>query len=163
MLVSVAQDIPQDLFEQHLAGVHRGNCPKCNGPGPVDVHTSHLIWSVLFLTSWNSKPQVCCRSCGVKSKLGRAALSGVVGWWGIPWGIIGTPVQIGRNLIGVFKAPNPNVPSDALAVMVRLDLAQQIMQRGATSSTRPDSQVAVAPQPGNPQDPQPPRPYVPSP
>ena len=66
MLVASRQ-IPQDVVEKHLWEIHQGACPVCQGRGPIDVHTSHKVWSALLLTSWSSQPQVSCRSCGVKA------------------------------------------------------------------------------------------------
>ena len=126
-LLPVLGQVPPELVAQQAAAIHQGACPKCGGPGPVDVHTSHFVWSALVMTSWKSNPQVCCRACGVKAKLGNAALSGVVGWWGFPWGVIMTPVQVGRNLFGVFSAPDPERPSEALHHLVRVDLASRFL------------------------------------
>lgn len=126
-LLTMAQEVPPNLVSQHLAALHQGACPKCNGPGPVDIHTSHIVWSILVMTSWNSSPQLCCRRCGFKSKLGSAVLSGLVGWWGFPWGLIVTPIQIGRNVFGMFTPPDPAVPSSQLEQIVRVNLASQLI------------------------------------
>lgn len=123
----MAHEVPADLVSQHVMAVHQGACPKCKGPGPVDIHTSHFVWSILVLTSWNSSPQLCCRSCGTKAKLGGALISGLVGWWGFPWGIIVTPIQIARNAYGLFSGPDPQKPSDQLQQMIRLNLAAQLV------------------------------------
>src|SRR6266700_798156 len=111
---NVAVQLPQDIVDRELRELHQGNCPVCSGRGPVDVHTSHQVWSALVLTRWVSKPKLCCRSCGRKSQLGNMAFSLVCGWWGFPWGLILTPVQITRNVIGMFGGPNPSRPSPML-------------------------------------------------
>ena len=98
--LAIAQQIPEQTLLQAIQQLDQSGCPKCKGAGPVEVHTSHMVWSALVLTSWSSQPAVSCRSCGVKSQVGKAALSAVVGWWGFPWGLIMTPVQIGRNVVG---------------------------------------------------------------
>lgn len=126
-LLAVADQVPADLMSQQVAEVHQGPCPKCGGPGPVDVHTSYLVWSALVITSWQSRPQVCCRSCGIKSKLGGAMLSGVVGWWGLPWGLIVTPIQVLRNAWGLFSSPDPTTPSAQLQKMVQLHVAANVI------------------------------------
>lgn len=126
-LLAVADQVPEDIMSEHVSAVHQGDCPKCGGPGPIDVQTSHIVWSALVVTSWQSRPEVCCRSCGVKAKLGGALISGVVGWWGFPWGLIATPIQIGRNMFGLLSGPDPNIPSDQLANMVRINLAAQLV------------------------------------
>ena len=129
VLLSVLEEIPQDLLEKQIKAVHEGTCPKCHGRGPVDVHTSYIVWSALILTSWNSKPQICCRSCGIKSKVGSAFVSLLFGWWGFPWGLIMAPVQIVRNVAGIFIAPDPTAPSPALHKMVGLNIAARVVRQ----------------------------------
>src|SRR5438477_6863991 len=111
ILLIAPQQLPDSVIQSKVWKVHQGNCPRCNGPGPVDVHTSYQVWSALLLTSWKSRPQISCRSCGIRSQLGDAAFCLVLGWWGFPWGLILTPIQICRNLIGVVRGVDPVQPS----------------------------------------------------
>jgi hypothetical protein len=80
-----SRPIPQHGFEHHLHEVHGGKCPLCKRAGPVDVHRSHLAWSILLVPLWSSLTQVCCRSCGIKIRLGGIAFSALFGLWGIPF------------------------------------------------------------------------------
>jgi len=125
LLLNVARQIPEDLLRREIHQVHQGQCPKCKGSGPIDVHTSYLVFSALILTRWSTKPQVSCRSCGVKSQLGNALISLLFGWWGFPWGLILTPVQVTRNLLGIFNPPSPTQPSQQLEKFVGLGMATQ--------------------------------------
>jgi len=75
------------------------------------------------MTSWSSRPQVVCASCGTKGKVNDALFCLVLGWWGIPWGLIMTPIQIGRNIVGLFKTPAPSGPSEALTSVVRATMS----------------------------------------
>jgi hypothetical protein len=92
----------------------------------VDVHVSYRVWSAAIVTSWSSRPAVSCGGCGTKRKLGDALFSLVLGWWGLPWGVVITPVQIVRNLVGLARKPAPGQPSPALENMVRLNMAQSL-------------------------------------
>jgi len=134
-LLAIADEVPEDVMSKYLAEVHQGDCPKCNGPGPVDVHTSHLVWSALVFTSWQSRPQVCCRKCGIKSKLGGTAISGVAGWWGFPWGLVVTPIQVCRNVFGLFFSPDPRMPSKQLETLVKMNLASQFLEESRQQET----------------------------
>ena len=129
-LKRVADQLPQESVRQFIRSVHEGKCPRCQGPGPVDVHTSYRVWSALVLTSWSSRPAVTCGSCGTKSKLGNLVYCLFLGWWGLPFGVLITPVQIGRNLVALFTGPDPSTPSPKLENILRLHLAAQ-----ATSAT----------------------------
>lgn len=127
MLVGVADQIPKKDVDRIVMQVHSGACPRCNGPGPVDVHTSYRVWSAVALTSWSSRPAICCRSCAVKKTLGDTAFCAVLGWWGFPFGLLVTPVQIGRNLFALVKGQEPTSPTPALDKMVRLQLASSLV------------------------------------
>lgn len=130
-LINVAMQVSDEDISENVWSVHGGPCPNCGGPGPVDVHTSYLVISIIVITSSRSRPQVSCRSCGIKAKLGGALLSGLFGWWGIPWGIMFTPFYITRNLVSIFLPPDPTHPSAKLEQLVRLNIGKQI-QDGAS-------------------------------
>ena len=124
-LLAISHELPMDRMEGMIREVHQGSCPRCRGRGPVDVHKAHQIWSAIILTSWASKPELSCKSCAVKRQIGATLLSGVVGWWGIPWGLVMTPVQIIRNVIGICGGPSPAKPSELLERMVRIQVAAE--------------------------------------
>ncbi|WP_386069376.1 hypothetical protein ACFJIW_04385 [Tahibacter sp. UC22_41] len=128
-LLSLAQRLSEADIAQFTRQLHRGPCPRCRGPGPVDVHRSHQIWSALLVTQWRSLIQVSCRRCGIKAQARDLAMSAVVGWWGFPWGLLVTPVQIGRNLIGMLRSPDPTRPSTQLTHHARLILAHHLAEK----------------------------------
>jgi hypothetical protein len=134
VLLSVSRSLPEDTVRQAVWEVHQGPCPRCRGAGPVDVHTSHRIWSALLMTSWRSTPRVSCRRCGVKSQIGDMAFSGVLGWWGFPWGLVMTPVQIVRNVTSMARPPDPLQPSEELSKMIRLQIAADAVDRQAAAA-----------------------------
>ncbi|MFL6548863.1 MAG: hypothetical protein ACJ8OJ_09210 [Povalibacter sp.] len=136
VLKRVADQLPSDQVNAYVEDVHSGLCPKCAGPGPVDVHTSYRVWSALVMTQWTSRPAVCCRQCGLKSKLGSAVYSAVLGWWGFPWGVLVTPIQIVRNIAGLFVTPDPARPSSKLDNLLRLHLAAQAVAPKVPSAPR---------------------------
>lgn len=76
---AASQLSPADV-QAHIFRVHKGNCPKCDGPGPVDVHTSYRVYSVVMMTSWSSRPLVACARCGTKQKIGDTVFSLFLGW-----------------------------------------------------------------------------------
>jgi hypothetical protein len=128
-ILSVAQQVPAEVVERQVEEVFRGNCPKCRGLGPIDVHKVHRVWSALLLTRWTTTPQVSCRSCATKSQLGGILFSGVLGWWGFPWGLVLTPVQIARNILGMCAGPGATQPSADLRKLVLVNIAAQSIQK----------------------------------
>jgi hypothetical protein len=122
-LLALSKQVPDASVKEQVWKTHQGLCPKCGGSGPVDVYVAHKVWSALVLTSWSSAPQLSCRSCGTKSQWAGVGFSLLLGWWGIPWGVILTPVQIGRNLVGMGKSADASSPSPELEKLVRMTMA----------------------------------------
>jgi hypothetical protein len=130
-LVRLSGQIPEYEIDRQVREVHQGLCPVCRGSGPVDVHTAHQVWSALVLTSWKSQPRISCRSCGIKSQVQGLLISLIAGWWGFPWGLIMTPVQVVKNLAGIVKGPDPMTPSPKLERLVRMSIARSAVQQGS--------------------------------
>lgn len=125
----VAGQVPETLVGSQAREIFSGPCPVCNQKqGPVDVHASHKIMSFLIMTSWSSNPRVSCNRCGTKAQLGALVYSILLGWWGIPWGILMTPVQIGKNIIALLKTDTSTEPSDQLRQIVRMSIASQALE-----------------------------------
>ncbi len=128
--LDAALAIPPAVVLQRAIAVRNGLCPRCHGSGPIEAHVGHRVWSALVVTSWSSHTVVACRRCGVKSQLGSALFSLVCGWWGFPWGLLVTPVQVVRNLVAVLRYTETPEPSPELQQIVRNELAaQQVAQQ----------------------------------
>jgi len=122
-LTAASRQVPDDVVRQQVWALHRGPCPQCRGRGPVDVHVSYWVWSAVLLTRWGSAPAISCRSCARKRQLTNLGFSVLFGWWGFPWGLILTPLQIVRNVIGLVRGPDDTQPSRQLAQLARLGMA----------------------------------------
>ncbi len=138
-LIQVASQVPDDMLDEYVRKVHEGQCPHCKGKGPVDVHMSHQVWSALLLTSWKSKQKISCKSCGIKSQFAQMFISLLFGWWGFPWGLIMTPVQIIRNVVEMMGGPSPLRPSDKLRFLLRLNMAQIYLDKLKEERKEPEA------------------------
>jgi len=126
----VAPNIPDDVVTQYAAEIHRGPCPKCQRAGPVDLYTSYSVWSAIIITRWESHPEISCLSCGNKAKIKATTASLLFGWWGFPFGLIITPIQLTRNIWGLICKRESEIPSEGLKKIARVTLAAQIKQGG---------------------------------
>lgn len=135
--IAVAIQVPDEAVEVLARQIHAGPCPRCQGPGPVDVHHAYWVWSALAFTRWGSWKQVCCRRCAVKSQAGKLVTTGLFGWWGFPWGIVMTPVQFGRTVKALFSPPKPTYPSAQLFHVARVYLASQPRVAAASEPEQP--------------------------
>jgi hypothetical protein len=96
---------PTEAVEAAIHHIHEGVCPQCQGPGPIDAHTAHRVWSAVFLTRWSSQAILSCKKCGTKRQFQALFFSLGLGWWGFPHGLIRTPIQITKNLHGIYRKP----------------------------------------------------------
>ena len=124
-LATAAATVPDSAAQALAQQIHMGICPRCQGPGPVDVHSAHWVYSALAFSRWGTKQQVGCRPCAVKTQVGNLLFSSVLGWWGFPWGLVMTPVQVGRTLMAIISPPDPSQPSPKLVQIARIQLASQ--------------------------------------
>ena len=133
----MSQTVPPDVLDRQVEEVWRGNCPKCGHQGPVDVHKYYQVWSALVLTRWTTNSQVSCRSCATKSQAGALFISLFFGWWGFPWGLILTPVQVTRNIVTMAGGPDASAPSADLRKAVQVHIGSQIIANQRQAATPP--------------------------
>jgi len=124
-VLKLAASIPPDVVTQQAAAIRSGACPRCKGAGPVDVRSSHRALSAIVVTYRQSRQLIACRSCGVRAQLLDSAITLIFGWWGFPWGIIYTPIQISRNVAAMLRGDHMMMTSPELERMVRLQMASQ--------------------------------------
>jgi hypothetical protein len=140
-LAIVGQTLPQRDVRKHVWDVYKGQCPECGRAGPTDIRVSHRVFSVVVFTRWSSHPVLACRGCGIRQQLLGLVVSLLFGWWGFPWGLLMTPVQILRNLIGLLSADD-GTPSDALERVVRVRLAAQLSAPEPEQPSQPISKAS---------------------
>jgi hypothetical protein len=75
------------------------DCPVC-GASDVKLNgtlTSEVI-SVILFTHREKKVKVACPDCLDKANSAAIAKTAVLGWWGIPWGIVRTVQALAANM-----------------------------------------------------------------
>lgn len=138
---NVAKTIPEAQIAAEADRIHRAPCPECRGSGPVDLHSAHTILSFILMTQWRSKSTVSCKRCALKKQGLAFLVSALGGWWGFPWGIIGTPITLLRNIIAMCEKTGGRGPSSDLRSAVRTMLAQD---RIATERMTQSSDMVAA-------------------
>ena len=131
LLLAVARNARDGDVLRSARRLHAGPCPRCAGPGPVDLHVSHRVWPRYLSLATEVRRHVCCRRCGLREQLWDAWFCAAYGWWSLPWGLLYTPVQIARNLLRAARRPAAGGPSAALERHLRLKLAARALEEGA--------------------------------
>ncbi len=132
-----AQHVPEEMVDDLVRQIHEGECPVCGGPGPIDFHFSHRVMSFLVVTQYQTNPRISCRGCGSSAKIKDFFVTTFVGWWGIPFGVILTPIYMIRNLFGL-AAPSSLEPSEHLREHAKLILAHHLLTQPAEEKTLPE-------------------------
>ena len=133
-ILKTSEKLPADLIQSQLERVFKGGCPECTGPGPVDIHFVHTVWSAVVYTTWQSRPLMTCRQCATKAQMKAMATSLLLGLWAVPLGPIMALVQAGRNLGGITAGPSPVRPSKHLQRAIKIRLAEQYKEVGEQAS-----------------------------
>jgi hypothetical protein len=134
-LLRLLDGVPPAEIESYIARVRAGPCVKCGGSGPVDLYQSYRAYSFVVLTRWSTHNHFVCRSCARKEQLQSLGLSVLLGWWGIPFGLILTPIQIVRNIAALASGPDPAKASQRLQNISKLNLARQIARNASAPAT----------------------------
>lgn len=149
VVLQVMDMIPAHLLDEQVARVHTGLCPVCKGPGPVEYFETHNVYAFLVMTRWTSTPHVCCKGCASQKALNAIALTLVTGWWGIPHGLVTTPIQIARNIGTMRRQVVTGQPSTQMRSVVGKMLAVEYAERQAAQQPK-SLQPPPGPRPGGP-------------
>ena len=117
--------VPKEIIQEEINDVHNMECPKCGGPGPVDIQRHYKVHSLLIMSWFKEESELCCKACGTKNKLGALAYSTCLGWWSVP-GLFITPAFIVMNIAGLCSLPRQGKPSKALKNRVMKELSRNI-------------------------------------
>ncbi len=129
----VALAVDPEILDELLVALFDGDCPRCGGPGPVDVSVTHKAYSLFVVSWWKSDEVVACRRCGRRSQTAALIQTAVLGWWS--WsGIFITPVMMVRSVRGLSKSFDPEVPSEALEKHLTLKAAVESRRRQQDAS-----------------------------
>ena len=129
-------DVPENEVDEAVTAFHQSDCPCCGGPGPIDFHYSYRVMSFVVLTQFRTIPKISCRACARNAKLGNFFATLLLGWWGFPFGLIFTPIYLGRNLYSLCFPVPEDTPSDQLREFVRLNIAQQNVIQAAVEKSQ---------------------------
>jgi len=131
-LNEAAVDVREEDVQRLARDIRDGRCPRCGRrSSPVEVRQARWVWSALFLTRWGTTASTCCKSCGDTDQLVALLKCLALGWWGFPWGLLITPVQMLANIVGLLQRRDPPSPTHALVEVARMKLAAQLLDAPA--------------------------------
>jgi hypothetical protein len=86
-------------LQEYSEKVRSVACPVCNQKTrKLNATMVYKIKSFVFFSSLSQTPVIACPDCLDRKNDNAVTSSLLLGWWGIPWGVLKTPVYIYRNL-----------------------------------------------------------------
>ena len=105
--------------EEYCALIQAAPCPICHSAStPLNATITSKVSSFIFLTTWKEELVIACPTCLDKLTESATSHSIIVGWWGIPWGIIRTIKAIRSNK-KMAKSHHVPYPNASLTAFVR--------------------------------------------
>lgn len=105
-------------IDEYCALVRAVPCPVCHSSAqPLNATVTTKVSSFIFLTIWKEELAIACPSCLDKLTESATSHSIIVGWWGIPWGIIRTVKAINSNK-RMAKSHHVAYPTAALQAFI---------------------------------------------
>lgn len=123
----LANSLPPHLVTEHVNEIRNSKCPVCGKTARLDAYISYKVWSALLITNSSTHTKLSCEMCANKENRTSSIYSFFVGWWGIPWGIIMTPIQIARNIREILSRQSSNSNSPLFERAIKVDLARQLL------------------------------------
>ncbi|MCP4377494.1 MAG: hypothetical protein GY794_15125 [bacterium] len=123
-LMEASVDIPEQEILKRAAEIQDGPCPACGGGGSrIEWRKSYWVWSALFFTRWGTSAKFCCKKCGIQANLLSIGSCLMLGWWGFPFGLLLTPIQIIANTAAIFRRFDKSKHPEDVMQAARLQLA----------------------------------------
>ncbi len=86
-------------LEKYSEKLRKLACPICGQTEQkLNGTIAHIVKSFLIFTTYKTEPFIACPRCLDKKNNDALISSAILGWWGIPWGILKTPAYIYRNV-----------------------------------------------------------------
>src|SRR5450432_1535588 len=104
--------------------IQKRDCPVCqNATENLNATMTGEVVSFIFMTQYKKKIKVACAGCLDKANNAALIKTAVLGWWGIPWGIVRTIQSIILN-INSKKTNHAATPNNFLRSFVLSNVGQ---------------------------------------
>lgn len=86
-------------------------CPRCCSTyPPLNAAIINKVLSMLVLTFWERRFAIACPACLDKLVRADSDITALLGWWGVPWGVLRAvrALRSNRKMLATNHAPYPN-------------------------------------------------------
>lgn len=93
------KELTLEQIDAYCDIVSKLGCPVCGSTAQrLNATLTSEVMSFIFFTQSKKKIKVGCGHCLDKANENALIKSAVLGWWGLPWGILRTPGAIATNI-----------------------------------------------------------------
>jgi hypothetical protein len=115
-------DLSNLAIDDYIALIRNQPCPVCSSTAAqLNAVVIGSVKSFIILTQYKKKLMVACPSCLQQANQKATSSTALMGWWGLPWGIIRTSQALFRN-IKTNKVIRTDEPSDTLLSFVKTNV-----------------------------------------
>ena len=112
-------DVDDNQLNNYLTLVRNQPCPTCGDQSQqLNAVLSTTVISAIIFTHYKKAFSIGCPTCLKKANQKAILKTALLGWWGIPWGLVRTPQSLVKN-IRTSKRLTANEPSDVLIDFVK--------------------------------------------
>jgi hypothetical protein len=121
--VNVQLTTPDSLaIDSYISLIRNQPCPVCSSTAqPLNAIVIGSVKSFIILTHYKKKLMIACPSCLQQANQRATASTALMGWWGLPWGIIRTSQALFRNM-KANKVIRTDEPPDKLISFVKTNV-----------------------------------------
>jgi hypothetical protein len=121
--VNVQLATPDSLaIDSYISLIRSQPCPVCSSTTqPLNAIVIGSVKSFIILTQYKKQLMIACPSCLQQANQRATSVTALMGWWGLPWGIIRTSQALFRN-IKANKVIRTDEASDNLISFVKTNV-----------------------------------------
>ncbi|WP_419701777.1 hypothetical protein [Mucilaginibacter sp. NFX135] len=112
-------NIDDTQLHSYISLIRSQSCPTCGDTSQqLNAALSGTVISIIIFIHYKKAFSIGCPACLKKTNQAATLKTALLGWWGLPWGLIRTPEALIKN-IRTSKRLNTNEASDILVDFVR--------------------------------------------
>jgi hypothetical protein len=109
-------------FDDYISLIRNQPCPACNNTHqPLNAAVIGMVKSFILLTRYKKKLMIACPTCLQQANQRGTSTTALLGWWGLPWGIIRSTQALISN-IKTAKKIKSTEPTDTLIAFVKTNI-----------------------------------------
>ncbi|WP_184548680.1 hypothetical protein [Mucilaginibacter sp. FT3.2] len=109
-------------FDDYVLLIRSQPCPVCNSAKqPLNAVVIGTVKSFILLTRYKRKLMIACPTCLQQANQKGTSTTALLGWWGLPWGIIRSAQALTGNM-KANKKIRANEPSDTLIAFIKTNI-----------------------------------------